>query len=84
MLIGDHFWGVKISLWKATFKSLLSVVNKELYLKGNININEITKKFEFYESMLHTLKESKTFKADTGDLYNSGIWYKNEPILSIW
>ena len=41
----------------------------------NLNINEIPKKSEVYESMLHTFKEIQTLKPDIGNIYNSGMWY---------
>ena len=56
-----NFFDKNQSLWKYIFKGLLSGVNIEIYLKGNFNINEIPKKSEFFESMLHTLKKIKTF-----------------------
>ena len=67
------------SPWKDTFKSLLSTVNIEVYLKGNFNVKDIPKQSEFYKSMLQILKEIKTFNGDIVDIYNAGIWY-NEHI----
>ena len=76
-------WVIKLfddnqSPWKDTFKSLLSTVNIEIYLKGNYNVKEIPKQSEFYENMLHILKEIKAFNVEISDIYNYVIWYNEQ------